>query len=310
MRIRLKPAQTEKEIRTTFYLLEYDNDFWKGSKKRWYTINEIHKVDNFNSPVAAAEIDVKVELSAGTYVIVPATEEKEISTTFAIAVDTKSLDDISLRELPLKDDWNCLEADGQWDKKSAGGGDITGISWTNNPQFFLTLTKKSNCCIVLNQATDEKLVGWYMIEAPNDGKKAIEYTNEIASTEKFKFTHMNGNLLEKVPAGTYAIIPCTSDADQVGRFLLSVFTQDAGASLDEVTKKWKYRKILKGAWKGKSAGGSANYPTFADNPQYLLSMGTREDKKGLAIQLIQSCQKGEEVSVGFVAFIRDEGIFV
>lgn len=310
VRLRLKPEHdAENTYRVTYYVMSYDMDFWKGSKKRWYGIPEIIKVDNFNSPIAAPEIDTKVDLAEGHYIVVCVAEAKGQVGKFAVSADTANLEDITMQQLPLEDaHWSHTHVAGKWDKKTAGGGDITGISWTNNPQYRLSIqAKRANVCVVLNQETDEKSIGWYLIDAPADGKKAIEYTDEIATTTKFKATHMNGQLIEKLPRGEYCLIPATFEAEQVGNFTIEIFSEDPDTECEENKQRWENRKILKGKWSGNSAGGSANDPkSFVQNPQFLIKVPELKDHGALAVQLIQSCQRGEEESLGFLAFVRDK----
>jgi len=119
-----------------------------------------------------------------------------------------------------------------------------------------------------------------------------------------KFASVRDNSLEFVAQpGHYIIIPCTFAPGGEFEYELTLYTQFK-VSIQELTKVLP-SKSLPGAWKGSTAGGCQNEPTWLNNPQFLLEV----DKPGVVIanliQLIPPNAKPE--SIGVYVFVRPTG---
>lgn len=101
--------------------------------------------------------------------------------------------------------------------------------------------------------------------------------------------------LAKLPEGQYVIIPSTFEPGTKGKYRLLVYAEDQDASLEPLTSEWKHTKeikvlgafpfvvanSMKGEWKGQTAGGSPNNPTFTNNPQFRLVLPQVDQPVGI-----------------------------
>jgi len=137
--------------------------------------------------------------------------------------------------------------------------------------------------------------------------RMIEYQNEIAKTDAFKFTPSVGirtiSLSSTPGSNQYCIIPCTSEPKE-GNFNLTVFASGDNFTLDEINKSWNCVVSKKANWKGKTAGGSPNYDTFINNPQYLLTISSKK-KAEMLVDLVVS---DEYEPIGFLMIKQDNDI--
>lgn len=78
------------------------------------------------------------------------------------------------------------------------------------------------------------------------------------------------------PESTYApndfvIVPSTYEPGKTGSYELAVYTDDADATLTLLPVASWQRQHARGEWRGRSAGGSRNHPSWVRNPLYSLS---------------------------------------
>jgi len=126
-------------------------------------------------------------------------------------------------------------------------------------------------CVVLSQPEKDHSIGFYIIKYDGHGKKSLDYNNEVAKTESFKFLPSVGVANIKLEANTkYAVIPCTHQSTPGVKFTLSVFT-DQKVDFYEITESWEFVESISSQWKGITAGGSPNNNTFTNNPQLVFN---------------------------------------
>jgi hypothetical protein len=79
----------------------------------------------------------------------------------------------------------------------------------------------------------------------------------------------------------YIIIPCTFDAGVEQSFTLEIQC-DNDVRVEEITPEtdW-YTTAIESEWDSKTAGGCVNYPTYLNNPQYLLQ--AQQDTTGFVV---------------------------
>ena len=71
-------------------------------------------------------------------------------------------------------------------------------------------------------------------------------------------------------AKAYCIVPTTYEPAKLGEYVLVVYSDDPNASLDLISPaSWALREV-RGEWRGRSAGGCRNYPSWVMNPLYSL----------------------------------------
>ncbi|KAF2068461.1 hypothetical protein CYY_010212 [Polysphondylium violaceum] len=302
----LKLRQPEGiDQRVSFFVINYDS-FYNGSKKVVLdTTNDIVKVDNFICPIAATQIDCHIDLEPGNYCIIPYAETFGFNGTYKLNVDSEKLDNIEFYPLPKNEEaqWKEITVDGLWSTGTNGGGDINILGWTKNPQYSLTLTKRSRACVLLSQDDNEKSVGFYVIKQLDAGKRAIEFRELVGKTESFKFVCSTGCTMT-LDQGTYIVIPSTYDHGIEGAYHLTLFTDDKEATFTPLQDAWKEVEQVKGTWVQKSAGGSPNQPTFFNNPQFHLKFPQSDKEESVAVQLIQDSTIADE-GIGFIVLTRD-----
>jgi len=198
-----------------------------------------------------------------------------------------------------KKKWTIDSIDSQWTEKTSGGGDIDGVSWRKNPQFFIQPLKKSTICITLSQNEHSDLpMGLYVCKYTGLGRKMVSYSgDEVGRTSTFSRSQVIGltdiTLEKDTP---YMILPCTKEPSLTGKFSISVYS-DNDFELYEIQKKWEFVKSVKSKFTTETAGGSPNNETHYNNPQYLLSF---PQKKNGEIIIEFSVTSTMADSIGFI----------
>ncbi|KAH3765789.1 hypothetical protein Pelo_2324 [Pelomyxa schiedti] len=309
------------EEQISFYILRYDNDFYKGRRKTAFQIDEIFKVEHGSAlcPTHSHDVQVKENLPAGTYCVIPCSQSRNGSEgrphrgKFTIMAYTDPIDTLSFTQLPLES-WNCASIVSEWTEENCGGADITGATWMKNPQFLLTLTKRTDIAIQLNQPEDEASMGIYVISTEDPTKKAVWYRDTVGSTQECQAVCSVGANLKRNKPGTYIIIPVTHEERRASKFDLHVFSDDPAATLTALTSEWRHSRSSKSKWAEGTAGGAPNQETFSTNPQFLCHVEPVEgevlgsDKAEVLVQLTQITSKSQRTltSVGLAFFTRDK----
>jgi len=209
--------------------------------------------------------------------------------------------------------WKKKVFTGEFKGESAGGCS-THPTWSNNPQFALTVDKPSKVFLNLSQPDLRYLhkqnptafvksydpIGTVVVKADT-----VDYKKTTLSPEEriagSQFGGMRDNSLEFIaqPGIHHIIVPSSYHPGVEFPFELSIYTEHK-ADIKEITKVLPVIK-LHGGWKGPTAGGCLNHPTFMKNPQFLLTV----DKPGsVVITLTQElADKERPEAAGIYVFV-------
>jgi len=216
------------------------------------------------------------------------------------------------------------DADGQVWKKQVFTGEFKGENaggctihptWANNPQFALTVDKPTKVFLNLSQpdlryihkvnpgehGKEYEPIGVVVLKSDTIDYKKTSFTPD-ERVNGSQFGGMRDNSLEFValPGYHHIIIPSTYAPGPEFKFELSIYTETK-AEIREITKVLPIKKLHSG-WKGPTAGGCLNEPTWLKNPQFLLEV----EKTGtVLITLTQTlAEKEKPEAIGIYAFIR------
>eukprot|EP01104_Vermistella_antarctica_P015413 TRINITY_DN5063_c0_g1_i1.p1 TRINITY_DN5063_c0_g1~~TRINITY_DN5063_c0_g1_i1.p1 ORF type:complete len:1160 (-),score=325.37 TRINITY_DN5063_c0_g1_i1:17-3496(-) len=170
-------------------------------------------------------------------------------------------------------------AKGRWDVDSAGGC-FNQPSWKENPQYFIDVEEECTVRIKLSQmckATDGyQSIGFYLIRGNDEELKIVTIDmNDIIGKTSFESKQAVGCSVKLEPSEfSYVIMPCTFEAGHKGRFTLSASVTDKPnlkLNLRAATESWSMA-TAGDEWRGPTAGGCRNHPSFKDNPQYIVDV--------------------------------------
>eukprot|EP01118_Nematostelium_gracile_P013052 TRINITY_DN4876_c0_g1_i1.p1 TRINITY_DN4876_c0_g1~~TRINITY_DN4876_c0_g1_i1.p1 ORF type:complete len:462 (+),score=118.84 TRINITY_DN4876_c0_g1_i1:195-1388(+) len=277
--VSIKVFQAENvDERISFYVVRY-NDDWKNRKKVVInnTDQEIVKIDGFWAALFSETAQTTVDLRKGQYVIIPCSENSTYTGKFSLNVwkgeeDVETLKN-SITLTKLNDtEWKSKTLQGEWTKQTAGGGNILGLSWRKNPQYVISTENPTLVSVVLAQQEKDHSIGFYIIKYDGYGRKMVDYNNEVAKTDSFKFVPSVGVANLQLEAKCkYVVIPCTHQPTPDEKFTLTVYS-DEEVEFYELTSAWEHIEAKRSGWKEETAGGSPNNETFVNNPQFLLSL--------------------------------------
>lgn len=226
-------------------------------------INKFQMTVFVDNDVSLSECERPVDVNDGS----PASAAPRSPTSRAIDEMTEQ----ELSQFPAS-----VSTKGEWAlKNDTAGGCMNHSSWRKNPQFFLTVVQTGEFLIRLVQ-DDKKnkrllnTIGFYI--AKGDGRRKLTVVaRDLVGKSNFKRTAEVACRvkLEATPK-PYIIIPCTFKPDVNASFELFANSKTEGECiLAPCTHKWN-NITLRDDWKGKSAGGCRNNPTWVNNPQFYL----------------------------------------
>jgi len=207
--------------------------------------------------------------------------------------------------------WTKSSIFGEFKGESAGG--CTAYpTWIGNPQYSLVATNPTKVFINLSQpdlrfATKKnpgvsgvayEPIGIVILKDDNIAFKKTAYKVE----ERFAASQFGGvrdmSLEFTAQPGNYIILPSTYNPGVEFRFELEVYTQFK-VPIQEITHVLP-SKTIKSGWKGNTAGGCVNNPTFLNNPQFLLEL----EKPGSVIANLRQelGPKDKPESIGIYVF--------
>eukprot|EP00727_Mastigamoeba_balamuthi_P002761 m51a1_g12482 putative calpain-like cysteine protease (700) ;mRNA; r:902-4315 len=305
----------EKAEPATFYVVKYDDAFYKGRRKTVLNVEDIVPLEgDYLCPPTGPRPEYKYTLSEGMYCVIPCSSVKANNETglpryngkYQIAAFCDRQECISLVPLPTDASlsWSEQRIKGSWTPETSGGADVGGTMWTKNPQFLLTLTQRTDLAVVLNQATAKQSIGLYVIRVQDTKHKAVCYTDEVAATSKCSFSNSTGTTVSGLTAGTYVVMPVTFESQQSGEFELVIYTMSPDTRMAPLVNEWPHKRTVKGRWKGETAGGSPNHKTFVNNPQFELTLSPKSaDERAFSIQLVQSRTKRSPCDLGSIGIV-------
>ncbi|CAH1730885.1 unnamed protein product [Aphis gossypii] len=157
---------------------------------------------------------------------------------------------IGQNETGSKTKWDLSLFEGEWVRgATAGGCDVFQESFSCNPQYYITLNKPDDndnekMCTVIISLMEKKM---HRNRKKESNSLSIRFfvfdLNKSKSVSKpldmnffnnndalYKFHSPMNNIREvckrlKVPPGKYCIVPCTSNQNEQGEFLLRVFSE-------------------------------------------------------------------------------------
>ncbi|KAH8149642.1 uncharacterized protein LAJ45_06273 [Morchella importuna] len=204
-------------------------------------------------------------LHRGPYVDSPQTllrlDEMPPKTTYTVAVSSQdlprtphtfTLSAFSLTPLQIRDAEDPYTyhrtLQSQWLPETAGGN-AQSPTYSNNPQFRLSISKPCNLLLLLEAretlSAHVKLV-W------GGGKRIASVTTRDIITESGEYRR--GCAIAEatnLQAGEYTVVASTFEPDQIGDFTLSVETTSADAVFEPIASEsaGKMRKTVEGIWK-------------------------------------------------------------
>jgi Ca2+-binding EF-hand superfamily protein len=211
--------------------------------------------------------------------------------------------------------WKKKVFNGEFKGESAGGC-TSNPTWHNNPQFALTVEKPTKVFLNFSQPDLRYVhkkkpeaneiqyhpIGTVVLAADTHDYKKTSVTAEerVAGSQ---FGGMRDNSLEFVaePGVRHVIIPSAYHPGAEFEYELCIYTQ-YNADVREITKALPVKKI-NGVWKGPTAGGCQNQPTFLKNPQYELVV----DAPGTVIISLTQELSGKQTpeATGIYVFKKD-----
>jgi len=172
--------------------------------------------------------------------------------------------------------WDDYHLNGEWKGKSAGGS-TNFPTWHDNPQYGISV-KTPDTRIFINLSQPDTRMNWSTTYQTAIGLHIMK-TKEISvpkvncSVEevvaKIPYTPSRDvSIAATLQPGNYVIIPSTYQPKQEEKFWLVVYTEEKVECKHILPDCETY---IQGEWKGPTAGGSFNHPTWPNNPKYLLS---------------------------------------
>lgn len=237
--------------------------------------------------VASREVSIEIESKKGECVaIMPNTFEAGVQMPFYLKVYSRSIEDIKL----VDKDAPAAQVKGAWDAKN-GGGCLNNPSWVDNPQYLLTVNKKTDVPIALTQAGVDGRpthIGLYL------WKTTTGYRNLLPSGIVWQSPLIDsGTVSEVVPLdqGQYVIMPCTFHPQKFTTYELKASSSDC--SLGPV--KEFISKSIDGEWKAGQCGGCQNTAQWTQNPKLKLVV-----KEAASITITVSVK--DKLPIGFYVF--------
>jgi hypothetical protein len=135
-------------------------------------------------------LNISLPASEKPYVVMPATFEpgKERNWTLAISADAE----VTAKPSGKDEDWVSTVIEGEWTKETAGGCK-NHASFTNNPQYSITVEKKStvNLLLLQNEHTEFDAISMYVVKLAADKTTKTQKVANDEVVDKGKFGDPN-----------------------------------------------------------------------------------------------------------------------
>eukprot|EP01126_Amoeba_proteus_P051496 TRINITY_DN6150_c0_g4_i2.p1 TRINITY_DN6150_c0_g4~~TRINITY_DN6150_c0_g4_i2.p1 ORF type:complete len:370 (+),score=76.13 TRINITY_DN6150_c0_g4_i2:86-1195(+) len=162
--------------------------------------NLLHKPERF---VPTATCSATLNLSVGRYLVMPCTFNPRHETNFQLKVNSQ---DCSLRPVSEK---LLQKIRGAWKTGCCGGSG----NWSQNPRYTLELTTKEDVRIMVSVKGAPKAMGWIVTNASLN--QNIKHTLQLS---------LSATDVVTLNPGKYVILPFTQTANDLGEFVLRVWT--------------------------------------------------------------------------------------
>eukprot|EP00163_Fabomonas_tropica_P002696 TRINITY_DN1208_c0_g1_i3.p1 TRINITY_DN1208_c0_g1~~TRINITY_DN1208_c0_g1_i3.p1 ORF type:complete len:485 (+),score=113.83 TRINITY_DN1208_c0_g1_i3:1143-2597(+) len=170
--------------------------------------------------------------------------------------------------------WDKHVIHGEWKGLSAGGS-MDHPTWRSNPQYLVRAAVNTEIFVVVSQAdarmhkgnnTYSTAAGAYIVKSTTPGIKDLQVTpDDVVAQTPFAYAREVSTPCDIQGGVVYNIIACAYKPEHVGKFTITVYGRDA-VQVEELAELPK--RSAQGEWKGDGAGGSPNYPTWVQNPQF------------------------------------------
>ncbi|KAL6074619.1 hypothetical protein QOT17_004017 [Balamuthia mandrillaris] len=243
---------------------------------------------------------MEVEGTELPYIIIPCTFDEGEAGSFRLTVTSNSAP-ILLEGLTKRRKWDEAIAEGQWTEETAGGCK-NNLTFVNNPQFLLSLEKKTDVNVTLLQSEKDDFdsLGLYIIQCEDRvTKKLVNVTNESVVSKSRFASHEEVDMRLILPAGHYVVVPCTFDPNYLAKFTIKILS-DNPIQLNELGASQGI--TMEGSWRGQTAGGCMNHTSWRSNQQYFLTV---KETMTLTIKLRTD---EEAISIGYYILKSDKGL--
>jgi len=167
-----------------------------------------------------------------------------------------------------------LQVRGEW-KGASAGGSLNNLTWRNNPQILLYLTKNTliNFTLFQQKSDHQVSMNFYVFRTySKDGKRIIKQYNESDIVCEGYFSNLKPTKVSKetelpASANPYIIIPATFLPGSEGQWTLLLKSQNS-VDVQLMDPAQNDYPCWKGQWQGPTAGGCTNFPTFTQNPMF------------------------------------------
>ncbi|XP_051943160.1 calpain-10 isoform X2 [Hippocampus zosterae] len=192
---------------------------------------------------------------------------------------------------------------GRWVKGLSSGGSRNSSSYGTNPKFWLNMRENGEVVVSLLQhgkprrPSDAALKG--------DARRRRDRAIALHMWKREVVLH------ERLEPGHYLMIPSTYQSGAEARFLIRVFSSST-SSVSALKRpapplplptdgEWETNHF-RGSWvEGRSAGGSRNFPSHAQNPRFPFTVCDEPILPGLNVKvnLSQSRSQSDLLPIGF-----------
>eukprot|EP00824_Muranothrix_gubernata_P001354 TRINITY_DN11523_c0_g5_i1.p1 TRINITY_DN11523_c0_g5~~TRINITY_DN11523_c0_g5_i1.p1 ORF type:complete len:773 (-),score=112.36 TRINITY_DN11523_c0_g5_i1:96-2309(-) len=263
-------------------------------------------------------LSATLEPSDTPYVLVPCTQNVGEEGPFTIVVYT----DTPIPVLPVSTEleWKHAAIEGCWSDTTMGGS-WHFSSWRENPQIMLSVDRPTRMFIVLSQPELEgggthaplHCIGFCVLRGEkNQTRKLVFRGDDVVARSRFATSREVSCEVKLDPfSNPFVLIPTTYDPNNQGIFRLALHAEH-DFTIHESHPPWANCDVsVTGKWTGSTAGGCMLHSSFADNPQFILTV---EEKGCVVLSLAQPHEHEWEVgkqvierchflSIGLYAFL-------
>jgi hypothetical protein len=193
-----------------------------------------------------------------------------------------SIDDFKQRFTTLfvckivPENWSRSAEYGEWSRRGNTAGGCTNFPfWRFNPQYTLEVRQQAAVSFLLSQPSQRQKgtmypqIGLYVAKSKCRGFKKLDLPKaDVLYGHEFVGSREQSVDLV-LPAGSYAVMPCTYNPGHESPHSVTVFSE---SKLELVPAKEWYKGAVTGAWRGATAAGCSNNPTWVNNPQFQLEL--------------------------------------